>query len=73
MNRNTECSSRIPFNIFARANSPPSLMEKNEGVYLICMEGNPSLMKIKVGFYIFFFYNYHEATATRKKQKKSEK
>ena len=30
----------------------PHLMEKNEWVCLICIEGRPSLMKIKAGFYI---------------------
>ena len=50
------------------------LMEKIEWVYLIWMEGRPSSIKIKAGFYIKdYFDNYHETTATRKKEKKSEK
>ena len=41
---------------------------------MICIEGSPSLIKIKAGFYIKnYFDNYHEATASRKKWKKSEK
>ena len=46
------------------------LMEKNEWVCLICIEGRLTLMKIKAGFYIKnCFDNYHETTATRKKKK----
>ena len=39
------------FDIFARANSflPPN---GKKSVCLICIEGRPSLMKIKAGFYI---------------------
>ena len=46
------------------------LMEKIEyWVCLICIEGRPSLMKIKAVFYIKnYFDNYRETTATREKR-----
>ena len=45
------------------------LIEKDEWVCLICIEGRPGLMKIKAGFYIKYnLDNYHEATATREKK-----
>ena len=45
------------------------LIEKNELVCLICIEGRPGSIKIKVGFYIKdYFDNYHETTDTEKKK-----
>ena len=50
------------------------LMEKNEWVCLICIEGRPSLMKIKASFYIKnCFDNYHETTRKKKKCEKQKK
>ena len=46
------------------------LIEKNELVCLICIEGHPSSIKIKVGFYIkYYFDNYHKTTDTGKKKR----
>ena len=46
MNGNIACNGRIPFSIFVRANGFPRLMEKNEWVCLIYIEGCPSLIRL---------------------------
>ena len=50
------------------------LIEKTELVCLICTEGRPSSIKIKIAFYIKgYFDNYHDTltmtTDTRKKKR----
>ena len=67
---------KVPFNIFARAGGFPKYMEKkNDLLYLIFIQGCPSLMKINVGFYIkkLFWQLSSGEGYKEKKLKKSQK